>query len=57
MSYLQVNLENLFDFMVEEHHLVRNFVVRELPRVGAPLSPEVIARSLHLPGDRVEIID
>ena len=43
-------------FMSEEHHLVRNFVVRELPRAGAPLSPESIAQSLRLPDDRVKVI-
>ncbi len=35
-------------FMTDEHHRVRNFVVRELPRVGSPLTPEFIARSLSL---------
>jgi hypothetical protein len=30
-------------FMSEEHHLIRDFVVRELPCVGEPLAPEVIA--------------
>jgi len=36
-------------FMSDEHHRVRNFVVRELPRVGSPLTPEFIAESLSLP--------
>jgi len=37
------------NFMTSEHHLVRNFVVHELPRnQGKPLSPEDIAHSLHL---------
>jgi hypothetical protein len=40
-------------FMQADHHLVRNFVVRELPRVSAPLSPEIIALKLNLPIDRV----
>jgi len=34
--------------MTPHHHAVRNFVVRELPRQGAPLSPTQIARSLRL---------
>ena len=34
--------------MSEEHHRVRDFVVRELPRVGAPLTPEFIAQQLGL---------
>jgi hypothetical protein len=40
-------------FMQADHHLVRNFVVRDLPRVSAPLSPEIIALKLNLPIDRV----
>jgi len=35
--------------MSEEHHLVRDFAVRELPRVGEPLPPELIAQALELP--------
>jgi hypothetical protein len=42
--------------MSEEHHLVREFAVRELPRVGEPLSPEFIAEELSLPVDQVESI-
>lgn len=43
-------------FMGEEHHRVRNFAVRELPRVGAPLTPALIAAALDLPRERVETI-
>lgn len=43
-------------FMSEEHHLVREFAVRELPKVGEPLSPEFIAEELGLPVDRVKSI-
>ena len=35
-------------FMTPHHHAVRNLVVRELPRYGAPLSPTQIARSVRL---------
>jgi hypothetical protein len=35
-------------FMTPGHHRVRNFAVRELPRVGSPLTPEFIARSLEM---------
>lgn len=44
------------DFMSEEHHLVRDFAVREIPRVGEPLSPELIAGKLDLPVAQVESI-
>jgi hypothetical protein len=43
-------------FMTDEHHRVRNFVVRELPRVGSPLTPEWIAGSLNLNVARVKAI-
>ena len=43
-------------FMSEEHHRVRNFVVRELPGAGQPLSPGFIAERLELTIDRVEAI-
>jgi len=32
----------------EEHRAVHHFVVRELPRVGAPLPPQLVAESLNL---------
>jgi hypothetical protein len=45
-------------FMSPEHHLVRNFVVRELPIAAKPLSAELIAGRLNLPLSRVqEILD
>jgi hypothetical protein len=37
------------DFMTRDHHRIRDFVVMELPRVGKPLSPELIAQALDLP--------
>jgi hypothetical protein len=40
-------------FMTDAHHLVRDYVVRELPRVGEPLSPELVAREVKLPLDQV----
>ncbi len=43
-------------FMSADHHRVRNFVVSELPRAGAPLPPGLIARCLDLPPERVVTI-
>jgi len=43
-------------FMSEDHHRVRYFVVRELPRAGTVLSPEFIAGSLGLTEERVQSI-
>jgi hypothetical protein len=36
-------------FMSLEHRRVHHFVVRELPRLGKPLSPDLVARELNLP--------
>ena len=43
-------------FMSEDHHRVRDFVVKEIPRVGEPLSPEFIAQKLDLPISRIKMI-
>ena len=41
--------DDVLDFMTPQHHAVRNFVVRELPRNhGRPLSPARIGQSLGL---------
>jgi hypothetical protein len=40
-------------FMSAEHRLVHHSVVRELPRAGKPLSPELVADRVDLPLDRV----
>jgi len=39
--------------MSEGHHLVRNFVVRELPRSGQPIPPDIISQNLGLPLEQV----
>ena len=41
------------DFMVPDHHLVRNFVVVELPRAQQPLTPDAIAKGVGLELERV----
>lgn len=43
-------------FMSEDHHRVRDFVVLELTRAGAPLSPESIGEALDLDIARVQSI-
>jgi hypothetical protein len=45
-------------FMTPDHHRVRNFVVSELPKAAAPLSPDLIAGRLDLPvEDVVALLD
>jgi hypothetical protein len=41
------------DFMTEDHHRVRDLVVKEIAHRGMPLPPEWIAHQLELPIDRV----
>ena len=39
-------------FMSEDHHLVRNYAVLELPRAGAPISPATLSEVLGIPLSR-----
>jgi hypothetical protein len=43
-------------FMTKQHHLVRYFVVRSLPRIGRPIPPEMIAARLKIPLKKVNAI-
>jgi hypothetical protein len=46
-------------FMGRQHHMVRDFVVREMPRYDKPLSPSHIAQGtgLDLPGVSAALAD
>lgn len=44
------------EFMSPDHHAVRNFVVRELPRFGNPISIGHISLALRLPRARISQI-
>jgi hypothetical protein len=44
------------DFMTEDHHRVRYFVVKELPRSGKPITSELISEALRLPLARTRTI-
>ena len=41
-------IPKVLDFMTKDHHLMRYFVVRELPRIGKPIPPALIAEKLNL---------
>ena len=45
-----------FGFLTPDHHRVRDFVVRELPRTGAPIAPERIAGALRMAPSQVRAI-
>ncbi len=38
----------ILSFMTEEHHLIRYFVVKELPHIGKPIPPELISEELKI---------
>ena len=40
-------------FMTPAHHKVRDFVVRELPRIAKPIPPEAIAQALNMTMEQV----
>ncbi len=40
-------------FMSDDHHLVRNYVVRELSKYTEPIKPEEVSEALNIPVDRV----
>ena len=43
-------------FMSDDHHRIRNFVVRELPRFSCPITPQEISSELALTPNRVNVI-
>ena len=45
--------ENSLAFMTMEHHAVRDFVVRELPRFAKPIPPATIAQNLNMEMEKV----
>ena len=48
--------EKRLDFMTAQHRTVHHFVVKELPCVGGPVSPEFVAQGVGLPVERVNAI-
>jgi hypothetical protein len=53
LSKVPTGMKTRLSFMTRQHHLVRYFVVRTLPRFGKPIPPEVISAKLSLPLPRV----
>ena len=52
------DIAKTLSFMTKTHHLIRNFVVRELPRFGNPLSPELISKELDMSlAETIDILD
>ena len=52
------DISKVLGFMTKAHHLIRYFVVRELPRLAKPIPPELISDELKIPLARTtEILD
>jgi len=52
------SISRRLSFMSEDHHAVRNYVVRELPRLARPISVTEISNALQLPRERTSgIVD
>jgi hypothetical protein len=45
--------EKSLAFMTVDHHKIRDFVVREIPRFAKPIPPETIAQSLGMELEQV----
>ncbi len=56
LSQISQHSEARLGFMSKEHHLLRNFVVRELPCTSQPVQPDLISQSLELPLARVNTL-
>ena len=56
LSQFHHHSKTRLSFMSEMHHLVRNFIVRELPRTSQPMQPDFISKSLELPLARVNTL-
>jgi CRP-like cAMP-binding protein len=56
MKSLPRRLEERLTFMSREHHQIRDFVVREMPRESRPLSPQKIGQVTALDQARVVAI-
>jgi hypothetical protein len=56
MERLPEHMAERLAFMTRDHHIVRDFVVREMPRQSGPLSPHQIASVTVLNFRRVSTI-
>ena len=56
LSSAPQHIARRLEFMSDDHHLVRNFVVRELPRLGRPIPVTDISHALRLSRERTKRI-
>ncbi len=56
LTQIPQHSQTRLNFMINAHHQVRYFVVRELVNQQQPLKPKFIADALQMPLDQVDII-
>jgi len=56
LSSAPESISQRLEFMSHDHHMVRNLVVRELPRRGRPIALAEISDALHLTRKRTTSI-
>jgi hypothetical protein len=56
ISKAKRKFETEHGFLSEQHRSIHHFVVRELPRVAKPLSPELVVDKLNISIDRVKVL-
>ena len=56
LSKVPQSMQTRLSFMTSQHHHVRYFVVRSLPRIGRSIPPELIAAELMIALPRVNEI-
>jgi len=56
LSKVPERMKTRLSFMTRQHHQIRYFVVRNLPRIAQPISPDLIATRLKIPLARVNKI-
>lgn len=56
MQRLPGRMKQRLAFMTREHHLVRDFAVREMPRQSQPIAPARIAQCTGIAAERVTAI-
>ncbi|MHB8846549.1 MAG: hypothetical protein ACYC7L_17585 [Nitrospirota bacterium] len=56
MAQKKARYEAAMEFMTEEHRRVHHYAVKELPKAGAPLSPDAIAAAVGIGRGRINVL-
>jgi len=56
LTQIPQHSQSRLSFMMDTHHQIRYFVVKELVNIQKPIEPEFISENLHLPLEQVKTI-